>query len=59
MSYYTDETLAKSRAHKEKLMQAWRDEVARRKARKIAADAAAEIAPVVMPPHLQRHGVPR
>ncbi len=59
MPYYTEETLAKSRAHKEKMMTAWRDEVARRKARRIAADAAAEIAPTVLPPHLQRHGVPR
>ena len=46
------ETAVRARAQTEKNLTAWRDEVRRRKARKIAGDAAARVAPVILPPEI-------
>lgn len=58
VAYYTAETLAKSLAHKEQNLVAWRNEVDRRLARKIEGEARAKTAPPVARLYPQRPGLP-
>lgn len=45
-------TAIRAREQTEKNLARWRDEVARRKARKIRGEAAALVAPVILPPRI-------
>lgn len=45
-------TARRAREQSEKNLARWRDEVARRKARKIRGEAAALVAPVILPPSI-------
>lgn len=58
MAYQTKESLALARALAARNLQAWRSEVARRLARRIAAEEAAKTAPVIARLYPQRPGLP-
>jgi len=58
MPYVTAEMLAKSKARELQNLEAWRDEVKRRKARRIEGDARAAVAPVIVREHPKRPGRP-